>query len=37
MIVRAKFSCHFIQKTEDDSHRTIHMSPVDADTEENKS
>lgn len=36
MTVRAKFHCHFIQKAEDDSHRTIHMSPVAADTEENK-
>ncbi|EMI5461228.1 hypothetical protein WJT80_00330 [Enterobacter roggenkampii] len=37
MSVRAKFRCHFIQKTEDDSHRTIYMSPVTADTTENKS
>ncbi|WP_213786190.1 hypothetical protein [Citrobacter portucalensis] len=36
MSVRAKFRCHFIQKAEDDSHRTIHMSPVTADTPENK-
>lgn len=36
MAVRAKFRCHFIQKAEDDSHRTIHMNPVTADTEENK-
>lgn len=36
MSVRAKFRCHFIQKAEDDSHRTIHMSPVTADTDENK-
>ncbi|WP_213238983.1 hypothetical protein [Citrobacter braakii] len=34
--VRAKFSCHFIQKAIDDSSRTIHMSPVTADTTENK-
>ena len=37
MTVRAKFRCHFIQKADGDSHRTIHMSPVTADTEENKS
>ncbi|EDT9219380.1 hypothetical protein AHZ37_001713 [Salmonella enterica subsp. indica] len=36
MSVRAKFRCHFIQKAEDDSHRTIHMSPVTADIAENK-
>ncbi|HHA1955694.1 hypothetical protein [Enterobacter ludwigii] len=36
MSVRAKFRCHFIQKADDNSHRTIHMSPVTADTEENK-
>ncbi|EMO7232563.1 hypothetical protein RVY45_000245 [Citrobacter freundii] len=36
MTVRAKFRCHFIQKAEDDTHRTVHMSPVIADTEENK-
>jgi len=36
MSVRAKFRCHFIQKADDDSHRTIHMSPVTADTPENK-
>lgn len=34
--VRAKFRCHFIQKSDDDSSRTIHMSPVTSDTEENK-
>lgn len=34
--VRAKFRCHFIQKADDDSYRTIHMSPVTADTPENK-
>ncbi|MEI9856384.1 hypothetical protein [Enterobacter mori] len=37
MSVRAKFHCHFIQKADGDSLRTIHMSPVTADTEENKS
>ncbi|AIE62236.1 hypothetical protein N8Y56_20375 [Enterobacter hormaechei subsp. xiangfangensis] len=37
MSVRAKFRCHFIQKADGYSHRTIHMSPVTADTEENKS
>lgn len=36
MTVRAKFRCHFIEKADDDSHRTIHMSPVTSDTEENK-
>ncbi|MCR2796178.1 hypothetical protein NQ094_09110 [Enterobacter kobei] len=36
MTVRAKFFCQSIQKAEDDSYRTIHMSPVTADTEENK-
>ncbi len=36
MSVRAKFRCHFIQKADDDSHRTVHMSPVTADTPENK-
>lgn len=36
MSVRAKFRCHFIQKADDNSYRTIHMSPVTADTEENK-
>lgn len=36
MTVRAKFRCHFIQKADDDSHRTIHMSPVTTDTPENK-
>ncbi|WP_407732624.1 hypothetical protein ACJJVG_09960 [Pseudocitrobacter faecalis] len=37
MTVRAKFICQSIQKAEDDSYRTIQMSPVIADTEENKS
>lgn len=37
MTVRAKFRCHFIQKAEDDSHRVVNMSPVTADTPENKS
>lgn len=37
MTVRAKFLCQSIQKAEDDSYRTIHMTPVTADTEENKS
>ena len=37
MTVRAKFFCQSIQKAEDDSYRTINMSPVTADTEENKS
>lgn len=37
MSVSAKFRWHFIRKAEDDSHRTIHMSPVTADTPENKS
>ncbi|HAS1024530.1 TPA: hypothetical protein I3764_000111 [Enterobacter cloacae] len=36
MTVRAKFFCQSIQKAEDGSYRTIHMSPVTADTEENK-
>ncbi|MCW2095340.1 hypothetical protein [Lelliottia nimipressuralis] len=36
MTVRAKFFCQTIQKAEDDSYRTIHMSPVTADIEENK-
>jgi hypothetical protein len=36
MTVRAKFFCQSIQKAEDDSYRTIHMTPVIADTEENK-
>lgn len=36
MSVGAKFRSHFIQKAEDDSHRTIHMSPVTADTPEKK-
>lgn len=36
MSVRAKFRCHSIQKADDDSHRTIHMSPVTADSPENK-
>lgn len=36
MDVRAKFRCHYIQKSDDDSYRTIHMSPVTDDTPENK-
>ena len=36
MTVLAKFFCQSIQKAEDDSYLTIHMSPVTADTEENK-
>ena len=36
MPVRAKFRCHFIQKSDDDSHRTIHMNPVTSDSPENK-
>jgi hypothetical protein len=36
MTVRAKFFCQSIQKAEDDSYRTIHMSPVTADAEENE-
>lgn len=36
MTVRAKSFCQSIQKAEDDSYRTIHMTPVTADTEENK-
>lgn len=36
MTVRAKFRCHFIQKADDNSHCTVHMSPVTDDTPENK-
>ncbi|ORJ47812.1 hypothetical protein B2M27_23975 [Kluyvera intermedia] len=36
MTVRAKFRCHFIQKGSDNESRTVHMSPVTADTPENK-
>ncbi|MEZ2586139.1 hypothetical protein ACBQ10_16395 [Kluyvera intermedia] len=36
MSVRAKFRCNHIDKAENDSHRTVHMSPVTADTPENK-
>ena len=36
MTVRAKFCCHFIQKADDNSHCTIHVSPVTTDTPENK-
>lgn len=36
MAVRAKFFCQSIQKAEDDSYLTINMSPVTAETEENK-
>lgn len=36
MPVRAKFRCNHIDMAENDSHRTGHMSPVTADTPENK-
>lgn len=36
MAVRTKFRCHFIQKAITNSHRTINMSPVTAETAENK-
>ena len=35
-MIRAKFRCHFIQKSDDNQSQTIHMSPVTADTPENK-
>ena len=36
MTVRAKFFLPINSEAEDDSYRTIHMSPITADTEENK-
>jgi len=36
MTVRAKFRCHFIQKADDNSHCTVHMSPVTDEASENK-
>jgi len=35
MTVKAKFRCHFIQKADDDSSRTIHMSAVTCGSHEN--
>ncbi len=36
MIVKAKFRCHFIQKADDASSRTIHMSAVTSGSHENE-
>jgi hypothetical protein len=36
MTVRAKFNCLSIQKADDDSYRVVNMTPVTADTPENK-
>ncbi|QHP55023.1 hypothetical protein EH203_14950 [Pectobacterium carotovorum subsp. carotovorum] len=36
MTVRAKFSCHFIQKADDDSYRVVHMGAVTSGSEENQ-
>ncbi|MFD3231632.1 type 2 periplasmic-binding domain-containing protein [Rahnella aceris] len=36
MTVKAKFRCHFIQKADDDSSRTIHMSAVTSGSHENE-
>jgi len=36
MTVKAKFRCHFIQKADDDSSRTIHRSAVTSGSHENE-
>lgn len=36
MSIRAKFRCHFIQKADDDSHRTVHLSAVTSGSTENE-
>ena len=36
MTLKAKFRCYFIQKADDDSSRTIHMSAVTSGSHENE-